>query len=122
MRLLQIFNFIFLKEPLTKTASKNTVWNGCFEEDVVAKRFCCCCESEPLTVSMSLSKTGFVPGESITINSEICNYSDSTVQKSALRLMMVSEYLRSIYSEPKKKLLLCFSAVAVLLKKPEIVK
>ena len=52
------------------------------------KSLCClCCKSGPISVTMSLDRSGFVPGEKLTINAEVDNKSNKTMNKSVVQLL-----------------------------------
>ena len=52
------------------------------------KSLCClCCKSGPISVTMSLDRSAFVPGEKLTINAEVDNKSNKTMSKSVVQLL-----------------------------------
>jgi hypothetical protein len=50
---------------------------------------CFCCKSGPLSVSVHLSKTGFVPGEPVFVCAEIENMSDKLMKGTSAKIIQV---------------------------------
>ncbi|XP_060553147.1 arrestin domain-containing protein 3-like isoform X2 [Ruditapes philippinarum] len=53
---------------------------------------CCCCESQPITATFRIDRTGYVPGESICCNAEINEGTGRGVHSSKVKLMMKTTY------------------------------
>uniref|UniRef100_A0A0L8H2D9 Arrestin C-terminal-like domain-containing protein n=1 Tax=Octopus bimaculoides TaxID=37653 RepID=A0A0L8H2D9_OCTBM len=53
---------------------------------------CCCCKSGPLSAHVNLYRTGYVSGEKILINAEICNMSNRDITSSKASLDMVISF------------------------------
>lgn len=57
------------------------------------KKFCCwCCESDPLIVTVTLPKTGFLPGEVIPLTIDYVNKSDVEITETNIFLKQVVKY------------------------------
>ena len=55
------------------------------------KSLCClCCKSGPISVTMSLDRSGFVPGEKLTLNAEVDNKSNKTMTRSEVKLLQTT--------------------------------
>ncbi|XP_029643648.1 arrestin domain-containing protein 17 [Octopus sinensis] len=53
---------------------------------------CCCCKSGPLSAHVNLYRTGYVSGEQIYINAEICNMSNRDITHSKASLDMITSF------------------------------
>ncbi|XP_029643437.1 arrestin domain-containing protein 17 [Octopus sinensis] len=53
---------------------------------------CCCCKSGPLSAHVNLYRTGYVSGEQIYINAEICNMSNRDITHSKASLDMIISF------------------------------
>ncbi len=47
---------------------------------------CCCCASGPIEATMTLQRTGYVPGEHIVLNAQIKNNSSRSIDKCSVEL------------------------------------
>ena len=57
------------------------------------KSLCClCCKSGPISATMSLNRSGFVPGEKLTINAEVDNKSHKTLSGSEIQLLQTTTF------------------------------
>ena len=57
------------------------------------KSLCClCCKSGPISVTMILNRSGFVPGEKLIINAEIDNKSNKTMDGSQILLQQTTTF------------------------------
>ena len=60
------------------------------------KSLCClCCKSGPISATMSLDRSGFVPGEKLTLNAEVDNKSNKTMSKSVVQLLQNTKFRAS---------------------------
>ncbi len=50
---------------------------------------CCCCKSGPLSCSLRLDRTGYVPGEDINVDAEIQNLSRKEITASYVTMQQV---------------------------------
>lgn len=58
------------------------------------KTFCCfLCETDPIMVKLSMSKSGYVPGDKVPVKVEIFNKSNISFPKSTISLNRVETYL-----------------------------
>ncbi|XP_045187225.2 arrestin domain-containing protein 3-like isoform X2 [Mercenaria mercenaria] len=65
--------------------------NGSSKTD--EKTLCClCCKSDPITATVMLDRTGYVPGESVVFRAEINNRSDREMTCSSAKLVMLVLY------------------------------
>ena len=55
------------------------------------KLFFSCCKSGPITNTLTLDRTGYVPGEYIVVNAEIDNKSNKTIASSKILLKQVCQ-------------------------------
>ena len=64
-----------------------------------SKTLCClCCESGPISAQFHIDRTGYVPGEFITLNGEVTNRSNRTMENSRVELRMVSLHVQPLAS------------------------
>ena len=54
------------------------------------KMLCClCCASGPITAEFTIDRSGYVPGEFITISGEVDNFSNKHMSSTSVELRMV---------------------------------
>ncbi len=64
---------------------------------------CLCCASGPIQATLSLDRTGFVPGEFIFVNAQINNNSSRKLVSSKIQLQQVSNHhLYALLNAPLK--------------------
>lgn len=78
------------------------------------KTFCCfCCKSGPLSASIHIPVSGFVPGQSIPINADIDNGSNVDVERLKIVLRKVLEFKTNQPRRDVKKDKITIAEVAV---------